>query len=191
MKDERLRGWAALMIKGDEEAFQLFFEETKSHAYSMIYYLIGHERDVDDIMSEVYIALLRSLGSYDQGRPIIPWFNGLIIRQVRSWRRGIWRSFRVLNRAKKVYGREKGGAVDAAIEAVGNREEVLPFVNRLSHKLREVIVLKYYQDCSLESIADVLNIPVGTVKSRHSLALKQLRSFMETSEREGVSTYVH
>lgn len=191
MEEGKLRAWAVQMREGDEAAFQSFFEATRAHTYSMIYYLVGNEKEAEDVMSEVYIALFRSLNQYDSERPFLPWYNGLIIRQVRNQKRKVWRSFRLLEKAKTVQSREQA-AVDAELEAINQKDEILPYVNGLSHKLQEIIVLRYYQDYSLETIAEVLDLPVGTVKSRHHAALKKLRSRMESLDSEkGVSMYVH
>ncbi|RJE86135.1 sigma-70 family RNA polymerase sigma factor [Paenibacillus sp. 1011MAR3C5] len=191
MEERLLRAWAVRMCEGDEAAFQSLFEATRAHTYSMIYYLVGSEKEAEDVMSEVYIALFRSLPLYDIGRPFLPWFNGLIIRQVRNQKRKVWRNFRLLEKAKAVGHREQG-AVDAELEAINQKDEVLPYVKGLSHKLQEVIVLRYYQDYSLETIAEVLDLPLGTVKSRHHAALKKLRLRMgELADERGVSMYVH
>lgn len=191
MEERLLRAWVVRMCEGDETAFQALFEATRAHTYSMIYYLVGSEKEAEDVMSEVYIALFRSLPQYDTGRPFLPWFNGLIIRQVRSQKRKIWRSFRLLEKAKTA-GHRGEGAVDPELEAIDHKDEILPYVKELSHKLQEVIVLRYYQDYSLETIAEVLDLPIGTVKSRHHAALKKLRLHMGALANErGVSMYVH
>ncbi|MNX10759.1 RNA polymerase sigma factor SigV [compost metagenome] len=73
-----------------------------------------------------------------------------------------------------------------------NRLELLPILEALPLKLKEVIVLRYYQDCSLEEIAHLVKIPLGTVKSRHHHALKQMRKqFKIQNQREGMNGYVH
>ncbi|MFF2890354.1 sigma-70 family RNA polymerase sigma factor [Paenibacillus sp. NPDC057967] len=191
MEERLLRAWVVRMCEGDEAAFQTLFEATRAHTYSMIYYLVGSEKEAEDVMSEVYIALFRSLPQYDSSRPFLPWFNGLIIRQVRSQKRKTWRSFRLLEKAKTV-GHGGEGAIDPELEAIDHKDEILPYVKGLSHKLQEVIVLRYYQDYSLETIAEVLDLPLGTVKSRHHAALKKLRLRMgELADERGVSMYVH
>jgi RNA polymerase sigma-70 factor (ECF subfamily) len=53
--------------------------------------------------------------------------------------------------------------------------DVQAALNRLSPKLREVLVLNVYQGLQYQEIADVLEIPLGTVKSRINLALQELR----------------
>ncbi|WP_244297266.1 hypothetical protein [Brevibacillus antibioticus] len=76
------------------------------------------------MMSEVYVELIRSIDRYDVELPFIPWFNGLIVRQVRNWNRSIWRRFRLLERVKEkgyeapVAGMEdKLGDIDPALDS--------------------------------------------------------------------------
>ncbi|MNH35028.1 ECF RNA polymerase sigma factor SigW [compost metagenome] len=72
-----------------------------------------------------------------------------------------------------------------------SQQEILAFVDRLSNKLREVIVLRYYHESSFEEIATLLRIPVGTVKSRHHAAIRKLRHLVDNSVFErGSSVHV-
>ena len=68
------------------------------------------------------------------------------------------------------------------------QQELFNLVRQLSYKLRVVVILRYFHDYALEEIADMLQIPVGTVKSRHHLALKELRKRFEMT---GGDAYVH
>ena len=56
------------------------------------------------------------------------------------------------------------------------KQELVQAVQTLPLKHREIIILRYYHHYTLEEIADLLRIPVGTVKSRHHHALQKLRS---------------
>ncbi len=68
------------------------------------------------------------------------------------------------------------------------QHELFSLVRQLSYKLRVVVILRYFHDYTLEEIADMLQIPVGTVKSRHHLARKELRKRYEMT---GGDVYVH
>jgi len=61
-----------------------------------------------------------------------------------------------------------------------DEEAIQQALSRLSDKLRTVIILRYYLELSYAEIAQILNIPVGTVKSRLDLALKTLRQELGT-----------
>lgn len=77
---------------------------------------------------------------------------------------------------------------DKAVQQFEMQHELFSLVRQLSYKLRVVVILRYFHDYSLEEIAEVLQIPVGTVKSRHHLALKELRKRFEMT---GGDAYVH
>jgi len=175
MKDLDLNPLLIRMSEGDEQAFQVVYELTRDHAYRLISYLAPDKQDTDDIMSEVYIQLCRSVSKYDPEQSFSSWFNGLIVRQVRNWKRKEWRLFRIVDKLRISTPKSFDQAVDLRLTALNDQLELLPLLQTLSLKYREVIVLRYYQDCSLEEIAELLNIPLGTVKSRHHHALKHLR----------------
>lgn len=175
MKDLDLNPWLIRMSQGDEQAFQVVYEATRDHAYRLISYLAPSKQDAPDIMSEVYLELFRSLKNYDVEQNFNSWFNGLIVRQVRNWKRKEWRLFRIAEKLKLTTSKSSDPAAELQLLVLNDQLELLPILQTLSLKFREVIVLRYYQDCSLEEISELLKIPLGTVKSRHHHALKQLR----------------
>ncbi|GGD52612.1 hypothetical protein GCM10010911_07720 [Paenibacillus nasutitermitis] len=77
---------------------------------------------------------------------------------------------------------------DKAVLQSEMQHELISHVRQLSYKLRVVVILRYFHDYALEEIADMLQIPVGTVKSRHHLALKELRKRFDMT---GGDVYVH
>ncbi|BBH23255.1 RNA polymerase sigma factor [Paenibacillus baekrokdamisoli] len=175
MMDLDLNPWLIRMSQGDEHAFQVVYESTRVHAYRLIGYLAPDKQDIGDIMSEVYFELYRSLHKYDSEQNFAPWFNGLIVRQVRSWKRKGWRLYRIAEKLRSNTSKSSGNAAELRLMALSDRLDLLPILQTLSLKFKEVVVLRYYQDCSLEEIAELLKIPLGTVKSRHHHALKHLR----------------
>ncbi|BCG57765.1 sigma-70 family RNA polymerase sigma factor [Paenibacillus sp. URB8-2] len=175
MKELDLNPWLIRMSQGDEQAFQVVYESTRDHAYRLISYLAPAKQDIGDIMSEVYFELYRSLSKYDPEQNFSSWFNGLIVRQVRNWKRKEWRLFRIAEKLRLSTSKSSDPAAELRLTALNDRLDLLPILQTLSLKFKEVIVLRYYQDCSLEEIAELLKIPLGTVKSRHHHALKHLR----------------
>lgn len=192
MKEQELQPWLIRMSQGDEAAFRFVYEATREHAYRLIYYLAPDKDDAPDLMSEVYMALLRGIGGYKPELPFRSWFNGLIVRQVRNWKRRSWQRFRILEKAKSMLGASTDRSMDHYADTLGVREELARALHALPYKQREVIVLRYYQEYALEEIAQLLRIPIGTVKSRHHHALKQLRGRMELRGEEREATnYVY
>lgn len=185
MKEVDVKTWLIRMRQGEEGAFQEVYRVTRTYVYNLIYFLVPHKQDVDDIMSEVYVELIRSVDKYDVEQSFTSWFNGLIVRQVRNWNRSIWRRFRLLERVKEKGYEAPVAGMEDKLGAISDQLEVIPAVEQLSHKLKEIVVLRYYQNCSLEEISAILQIPLGTVKSRHHLAMKKLREHFEQRTNRG------
>ncbi|MFB9326402.1 sigma-70 family RNA polymerase sigma factor [Paenibacillus aurantiacus] len=179
MKDFEVTPLLIRMSQGDEQAFQAVYESTRDHAYRLIHYLAPNRQDAPDIMSEVYAELFRSWRSYDPRQPFVSWFNGLIVRQVRNWKRKEWRLFRLAEKLRIGPIQTSDWREERRIQQMDERLDLLPILQTLPHKFREVIVLRYYQDCTLEEMAELLKVPLGTVKSRHHQALKHMRRLFE------------
>jgi RNA polymerase sigma-70 factor (ECF subfamily) len=175
MQDQELHPWLTRMIQGDSDAFRFIYEHTKDDVYRLLVFLLNHREDAGDVMSEVYLNLHRSLPNYNFNQPFQYWLNGLVVRQANNWKRKVWRTIRLFDRAKSYAVEPASVQADERYLASEQRTEMIALVNRLPYKLREVIVLRHYRDCSLEDIAGILNIPLGTVKSRHHSAIRKLR----------------
>jgi len=192
MKNTDWSPWLIRMSQGDKEAFQTIYEQTKDHTYRLIYYLSSSKEDVADIVSEVYIELLKSAHKYKPEQPFSSWFNGLIVRQVRSWKRKNWRLYRIVEKVKLFTDLTVDRRAEIELSSVSNQMELYPILRKLPLKAREIIVLKYYQDYTFEDIAVLLDIPLGTVKSRHFYALKQMRRQFELiDDRKESENYVY
>lgn len=175
MTDQEMYPLLLRMSSGDKEAFRTVYELTQHSVYRTVYFLLNNKQDAGDVTSEVYMELLKSIPNYDARQSFHRWLNGLAVRQVNNWNRKLWRRYRLFNRSKELG--EEDTAIRTEDKALQNEtsEELLAQVLQLSYKLRSVIILRYYDDYSLEEIARVLDIPLSTVKSRLRLGLEKLR----------------
>ncbi|MEI7025173.1 sigma-70 family RNA polymerase sigma factor [Paenibacillus sp. y28] len=194
MTEAQIQEWVAGMLQGNQEAYRCMYEATKERVYRTVVLLIGSKQDAPDVVSEVYAELFKSIGSYRPDRPFQAWLTGIVIRQTRSWNRRLWRKFRIAQRSRDLEAMEAAPNSEEVLLRRERRLEIADFVHRLSFKLRSVIVLRYYQEQTFEEIAELLSIPVGTVKSRHHAALEKLRGYAERSVSRQVkeeSAHVH
>ncbi|OFD46427.1 RNA polymerase, sigma-24 subunit, ECF subfamily [Bacillus mycoides] len=167
------------MESGDQEAFQVIYKLTSKDIYRTVVFLLGNQhQDVDDIVNEVYIKMWKSVTNYDMNRSFRFWLHGLVVKQVQDWRRKSWRRFRISEK-KKMYEQDRSYIMDEGILHKETRSELVEVVQKLSYKHREVVIMRYFHEYSLDEIAALLQIPVGTVKSRLHIALKRLRTEME------------
>ncbi len=138
----------------------------------------NQHQDVDDIVNEVYIKMWKSVTNYDMNRSFRFWLHGLVVKQVQDWRRKSWRRFRIFEK-KKMYEQDPSYIIDEGILHKETRSELIEIVQKLSYKHREVVIMRYFHEYSLDEIAALLHIPIGTVKSRLHTALRRLRLEIE------------
>ncbi|WP_079909732.1 sigma-70 family RNA polymerase sigma factor [Paenibacillus sp. 32352] len=180
MNEQNLEHWLDRLMTGDEEALEVIYGMTRKKVYGTVAMLVRNKQDVNDIVNEIYYQLWRALPSYDRRRPFLFWLNGIVIRQVNHWRRQIWRRFRLIEKHSRL-GEEPQVELpgEALIESEFQRE-LQGTINQLPYKLRIVVIYRFYYDYTYEQIAELLQIPTGTAKSRVHLALKQLRKRFDT-----------
>lgn len=123
--------------------------------------------DADDVAQEVWLAVLRGLPGLRRPERFTPWLFTIARRAV-------------TNRLRAEYARSEVAedgepAGPDPSELVLDRAEVAAGLAGLPVREREILILFYLQDLSLDTCADICAIPVGTVKSRLSRARRMLR----------------
>ena len=127
----------------------------------------------EDLLQETYLRLWNYRDQYRETAAKFSTFVFTIARQVRI---DALRRLTRRERREEAWQAERPTTQDAASM---EREDVLWAVSRLSEPLREVVELGVFQDLPYAQISEILGIPVGTVKSRMSNALKKLREDLE------------
>ncbi|MBB6020915.1 RNA polymerase sigma-70 factor (ECF subfamily) [Paenibacillus sp. JGP012] len=165
-----------LTLAGNHEAYGELYEKTVADVYRTVRFLVRDAADAEDLVQEIYIHAYRSLARYDTGRAFWPWLMGVSMRQVKNYRRRKLMQFQFRQRIEQM-NRDKDREVDFSthlIHRLANRH-LLDQVQCLPYKLQQVVTLHYFNEFSQEEVADILNIPLGTVKSRIHAALTKLR----------------
>jgi RNA polymerase sigma-70 factor (ECF subfamily) len=193
MQENELNEWIREMSKGNKAAFQVVYDDSRDHVFHTVSFLVSNKQDVSDVVSEVYMELFKSISSFNFQKPFRSWLNGLIIRQTQNWNRKLWRRFRLNDRNKRLHLDERNSDTEQIHLMNEQSAELISLVHKLSYKHSVVIVFRYFHDCSFEEISEALGIPIGTVKSRHHIALEKLRkhSGFEMKDNEEVISYVY
>lgn len=127
----------------------------------------------EDLVQETFLRLWNYRHDYQPSAKLST-FLFLMARQV--WLDALKRVVR-RQRREENWGKEQPQA--ASPQSVGVREDVRWAVSRLSEPLREVVELGVFQDLPYAEVSEILGIPVGTVKSRMSNALKKLKEIFD------------
>lgn len=149
-------------------------ERHHSPLLGFLYRLTGGDRSLaEDLTQETFLRALRSIQQYQTSRPFKPWLYAIAVNVARDHfkraetRRAVTLIDDELLALPDPIDLEETTAIDGPRLAAA--------ITALPVQQREAIILRYYQDLSLAEVASVLSIPIGTVKSRLSLGLRQLR----------------
>jgi RNA polymerase sigma-70 factor, ECF subfamily len=156
---------------GDNGAYAALFDNYKNLVFRTAYLCLGNPLDAEDILQEVFIQLYRSIGNYDPARGMFTtWLYRITVNRCLNIRRR--RGFFSLPLEELPDNVLREPALSESQHA--DVDSVQHALGRLSMKLRVVIVLRYFWDLSNAEIAEILDLPLGTVKSRLNLALRAL-----------------
>jgi len=150
-----------------------------------LYRLGGGERELAaDLAQETFLQALKKAHQYQYPRPFKPWLYAIATNLARNHlKRAETRLTRPIG--DRPLAGTPADTPEEAIVAADEAHRAAALLAMLPAGQHEVIVLRYYQELDLAEIAAVLNIPIGTVKSRLSLGLRRLRTLLE--QRDGRS----
>lgn len=172
-------------LVNDEDAFAELFHQYKNLVYKTAFLMLGDSGEAEDSLQEIFLQVHKSLASYKAEKgAFTTWLHRITVNYCLNRRRKrhfLWLSLeqitqRLLPQVNPTF-ENQWGQEDAVRQAL----------KCMSDKLRAVVVLRYYWELSYAEIAQILEIPLGTVKSRLDLALKTLRKDLEPGMVEYIS----
>src|SRR5262245_38582509 len=177
----------ARFCKGQTEAFGALVRRYERELYGYLRRYLGDASLAEDVFQNTFLQVYVKSGHYEPGRPVRPWLYTIATNQaIDALRRnGRHQILSLDQQREELADGELGSLVETlesstpdpveAARAKERREKIRASVDRLPDFLRQVLVLAYYQGLKYREIADILGIPVGTVKSRLHAALTKLQ----------------
>ncbi len=167
----------------DITALGALFERYKALVYRTALAIVRDERAAEDVLQECFVRLYMYANSVDPERPLRPWLYRVTVNLSYDWS-----SQRVLHPLDDMLEWLSGiaGAFPAPDHKAEERETirmVREVVAALPPPHRAVIVLFYMEALSVDEISQILDLPVGTVKSRLHYARERLRDMVERRQR--------
>jgi RNA polymerase sigma-70 factor (ECF subfamily) len=137
--------------------------------------VLGDGSDADDVVQTASERAWRAIASVAPERGFRSWFLRIVANTARNHRRAWWRRRRAELRVAARPHHDLADPVDNVVTAT-EREVVVAALNCLEAQERLVIALRHFEQLSEQEMADVLDCPPGTVKSRLSRAMSRLRA---------------
>jgi RNA polymerase sigma-70 factor (ECF subfamily) len=191
--DERL---LADFLAGDQESFNALVRKYTAELYRFVARFVRSPALADDIVQESFVQVYQAAAGFDPARRFRPWLFTIAANKARD-------HFRERGRRREVPLGGAGSADDAAevtyldfladdsvdaqdaLEAEESRLAVRAIIARMPDHLREILVLGYYHQFPYKEIADILSIPLGTVKSRLHAAVGHFAVAYRKAQKEG------
>jgi RNA polymerase sigma-70 factor (ECF subfamily) len=166
----------ARIAAGDRDAFGLFYDRYAPVLFGFCVRILKDARDAEDVLQEVFVQVWRDAGRFDATRASVKTWLFTIARS-RALDR--WRSRRSVEQrfsAAPDESLDRAGASDGGQEAAALRDYVGRCLGKLSSNEQAVLRLAYFDGFTQEEIAERLNEPLGTVKSRTRSGLAKLKA---------------
>lgn len=172
-------------LAGETEAFGLLVRRWENPIYGLSLRMLGRDEEARDVCQETFLAAFRNLRKFRGEAKFSSWIYRIALNACNSrLRRPDTNRTRSLDDEQEDGRREElaDRTSEAATESL-QREQLSAIVrkalNALPSEMRQVIVMKEYEELTFAEIAEILEIPVSTVKSRVYTGLQQLRARLE------------
>jgi RNA polymerase sigma-70 factor (ECF subfamily) len=174
-------------LTGDAEAFGELVRRWERRIFALTYGMLGREEDARDATQETFLAAFRSLRNFRGEAKVSSWLHRIAVNQcITRQRRAKVRSESALEDEQETNAGSFAMPLShsPAHVAEGRQETaaVRRAINSLPVELRQVVVMKEFEELTFREIADVLDLPLSTVKSRLYTALKQLQMRLQKFE---------
>ncbi len=197
MTDEQL---LVRLRDGDREWFGTLVRRYERELYGYLRRYLGDAELAADVFQNTFVAVFTKIQQYEPGRAVRPWLYAIATNQaIDSLRKQKRRSERTTDplptggddaKARTLFELLASRESDPAELAVSDElsQQVRGAVDQLTDLHKQVIVLSYFQGFKYQDIAEVLGIPLGTVKSRLNSAMAKLTEiWMKSAATGGLS----
>lgn len=182
-EDELITG----LCHGDDNAYEILIQRYQQPVYNLVCRLLNDPSDASDIVQEVFLKIFRNIRSFRHGSSLKTWIYRIAVNEAYNHRRWFSRH----QRQEVAFGVDDNAPAHADSfadpsrspfdEAAGHETRALveAALEKLNPKFRAAVVLRDIEDLSYEEIAAVLEVSLGTVKSRILRGREALRRILE------------
>jgi RNA polymerase sigma-70 factor (ECF subfamily) len=177
----------ALFRQGTQEAFGALVRRYEGELYGYLRRYLGDRDLADDVFQNTFLQLYTKIHQYEAGRPVKPWLYAIATNQAidAMRRQARHQTVRLSTEAESAGDADmphlltllesRGPGPLEMLQGEERKQLIRATVEKLPDFLKQVVILAYYQSLKYKDIADLMSIPVGTVKSRLHTALCRLQ----------------
>ncbi len=172
---------------GNEEAFNQLYEQYYRLVYFIAYEMCHNDADAKDILQDTFMQVEKSIKTLKDPENFKPWLNRIVINKCKNLFRSrktvqmdyddLWYQYHVLEERNYMLPEEN-------LHQLNDKQIIHRLMGQLNTSQREVLILRYFEHMSMKEIADTLQIPEGTVKTRLLYGKNHLRDLVLAYEQE-------
>lgn len=179
-------------MDGEEEAFHEIVNRYKNSLYAFLRQFLNRHDLVEDVFQETFLQLYASRDSFDTNRPLRPWLFTIAANKakdaLRKWQRTSAVSIGTMADSQELSFDDMLNTVTSddtmpydELQKDETSKRVGQIISDMPENLREILILAYFQRFSYKQMAEILSIPIGTVKSRLHTAVGRFAKEWKTS----------
>lgn len=165
-----------LANQGDTDAFEALYDRYRDWVYRLAWRFTGNQEDALDVLQETFIYLLGKFPGFKLTAAMTTFLYPAVKHLSRTIRA---RKSRFISENDVL---RELAATGSEEQTDRSRSELATVLSNLSDESREILLMRFVDDMSLQEIAAALNVPVGTVKSRLHRALRALQDDRRTRD---------
>jgi RNA polymerase sigma-70 factor (ECF subfamily) len=173
-------------LEGRSAAFGELVTRYQDRLYNTVYRLLDHKEDARDVVQEAFLSAFQSLRTFKGDSLFFTWLYRIAVNTAISYKRKQKVAVRLLGGEGLAEPPDSSEAnrPEHAMEMAEEEKRVHAALNRLSPEHRLVLIMKDMEGQKYEDMADVLQVPIGTVRSRLHRARLELRDILVQDRQE-------
>ena len=171
-------------LAGDLDAFGELIQLYQSSVFNVCYRVLGNRHDAEDLTQEAFIRAYKHLASYDQERPFGPWMRTLAANLCYNKLKRIEVTQVALEDERDIETMSPTTNPENALEISQEHQALYQAIWELPHSQRITLELRHFQGLSYQEMAEVMKLPLNTVRSHLYRGRQKLAELLEAVEDE-------
>lgn len=172
--------------RGDQEAFALLVQRHQRRVFNLVFGMVQQYEEASEITQETFLAAWQGLPSFRGEARFSTWLHRIAyncaLKQLEQRKRD--KVLQSAMQAEQLIESRNPERADAVMETHARQALVQDLLARLPEKYRVVLVLRHLQEMTYEEMAEILTMPIGTIKTHLFRARHLLKERLEAFDRE-------
>jgi RNA polymerase sigma-70 factor (ECF subfamily) len=171
----------SLVVGSNAEAFATLYDRHGRAAYSLSYRMMGEKQAAEDLVQDAFLKVWRGAGSYRTERGSVrTWILSIVHNRGIDQLRSLASRRRTQNKVEASAPKSEPSEAFARTWSNSQREQVREALGTLPPEQLKILELAYFSGYTHVEIAELLDVPLGTVKGRMRLGLKKIRDYFHS-----------